>query len=184
MLLLLLAIFALPVLVVVGMYKLEWRPSAGSSHGQLLQPPRALTLQALQAASGSSFTAANWKEKWSLLAISKQGCPADCIERVRVMRQVHVALNKEIGRLQRVLLLPDGAPDEVIRTLRETYPDLHVLTGPGTAELAKQFDVPGGGGKLYLVDPMGNWMMTYPQGFDPKGLLSDLQRLLKYSWVG
>lgn len=188
MLLLLLAIFALPVLLVVGMYKIEWRPSGGSSHGQLQQPPRPLSLSELRDASGDSFAAANWKEKWSLLTISPQGCPADCMERMRVMRQVHAALNKEIGRLQRVLLLPSGAPEEVVRTLRETYPDLHVLTGAGAADLAMQFDVAGesagGGGKLYLVDPLGNWMMTYPHNFDPKGLLSDLQRLLKYSWVG
>jgi hypothetical protein len=26
--------------------------------------------------------------------------------------------------------------------------------------------------------------MSYPAGFDPKGMQKDLTRLLKYSWVG
>ncbi|MBU3735904.1 MAG: hypothetical protein FGM62_02895 [Methylobacterium sp.] len=185
MLILLLVIFAMPVLLVVGMYKIDWRPTSGSSYGQLLQPPRPLVLAGLHDARGSAFAAAGWKDKWTMLTIGAQGCPADCMERLRVMRQVHVALNKEIGRVQRVLLLPSGAPDDVIRTLQEIYPDLHVLTGAGTEELARQFEVSGtGGGSIFLVDPLGNWMMTYPRQLDAKGLLSDLQRLLKYSWVG
>lgn len=185
MLLLLLVIFALPVVLVVGMYKIDWRPSSGASYGQLQQPPKPLTLAALQDARGGTFAAADWKDKWTMLTISAQGCPADCMKRLGVMRQVHVALNKEIGRVQRVLLLPSGAPDGVIRTLRESYPDLHVLIGSGTEELSRQFDVSGAGdGGIFLVDPLGNWMMSYPPQFDAKGLLSDLQRLLKYSWVG
>ena len=185
MLMLLLVIFAMPILLVVGMYKIDWRPASGSSYGQLQQPPRPLVLAGLQDARGGSFAAADWKDKWTMLTIDAQGCPADCMERLRVMRQVHVALNKEIGRVQRVLLLPSGAPDDVILTLRKIYPDLHVLTGAGTEELSKQFDVSGAeGGRIFLVDPIGHWMMTYPRQFDAKGLLSDLQRLLKYSWVG
>ncbi len=37
---------------------------------------------------------------------------------------------------------------------------------------------------LYLVDPLGNLMMRYDTNADFKGILKDLERLLKYSWVG
>jgi len=37
---------------------------------------------------------------------------------------------------------------------------------------------------IYLVDPLGNVMMRYPPGANPSGMLKDLTRLLKYSWVG
>ena len=36
----------------------------------------------------------------------------------------------------------------------------------------------------YLVDPLGNLMMRFPRDPDPKGMIRDLQRLLKTSRIG
>lgn len=37
---------------------------------------------------------------------------------------------------------------------------------------------------IYLVDPQGYLMMRYPQDVDRRGLLADLERLLKISQIG
>lgn len=34
---------------------------------------------------------------------------------------------------------------------------------------------------LYVVDPLGNWMMRFPAQLDPKRAKSDLDRLLRAS---
>jgi hypothetical protein len=39
-------------------------------------------------------------------------------------------------------------------------------------------------GRIYIVDPLGNLMMSYAPGADAKGMLEDLKRLLKLSHVG
>jgi cytochrome oxidase Cu insertion factor (SCO1/SenC/PrrC family) len=41
-----------------------------------------------------------------------------------------------------------------------------------------------GADNIYLVDPLGNLMMYYPSDADPRGMIQDLQRLLKYSQIG
>jgi hypothetical protein len=37
---------------------------------------------------------------------------------------------------------------------------------------------------IYLVDPLGNVMMRFPAGAEPRRMLKDLDRLLKASQVG
>lgn len=39
-------------------------------------------------------------------------------------------------------------------------------------------------GRIYVVDPLGNLMMSYARTAEPKGLLEDLKKLLKYSRIG
>ncbi|MBK7676471.1 MAG: hypothetical protein IPJ27_17875 [Candidatus Accumulibacter sp.] len=42
----------------------------------------------------------------------------------------------------------------------------------------------GAGYRFYVIDPLGNVMMRYPEKPEMQGMLRDLERLLKYSWVG
>jgi hypothetical protein len=44
--------------------------------------------------------------------------------------------------------------------------------------------LPGGAGTLYLVDPLGNLVLRYPDDPDIKGIAKDLTRLLKASRIG
>jgi hypothetical protein len=37
---------------------------------------------------------------------------------------------------------------------------------------------------IYLIDPLGNLLMRYGSDANPKGMLEDLERLLKYSKIG
>jgi hypothetical protein len=39
-------------------------------------------------------------------------------------------------------------------------------------------------GTVLLLDPFSNAMMWYEPGFDPYGILKDLQRLLRISQIG
>jgi cytochrome oxidase Cu insertion factor (SCO1/SenC/PrrC family) len=183
MLLLLLTLFALPLLIVVAMYWLEWQPG-GTSHGQLISPPRPLQLPELQTLQGKIFGSAQWKDKWSLVYVSGQRCDADCTAQLHDLRQIHASLNKEIGRVQRVLLIASEDKDGNLASVQQQYPDLAILAGPGAQQLAGQFGSAAQAGNVYLVDPLGNVMMRYPQGYQARGLRKDLMRLLTYSWAG
>jgi hypothetical protein len=39
-------------------------------------------------------------------------------------------------------------------------------------------------GSVFIVDPDGRAMMHYAPGVNAKGMRADLERLLKYSWIG
>jgi cytochrome oxidase Cu insertion factor (SCO1/SenC/PrrC family) len=187
MLLTLLVLFSLPILVVIAMYGLDYRPG-GASHGDLLTPPKALQFPTVTDIYGKPFDAEQWKTKWHLVMMADRECAQDCQQRVHLLRQIHVTLNKEIERVQRALIVTNAVDQAELVTLQQKYPDLVILTGTEASALAEQFDLSGQAGqtfdRTYVVDPLGNLMMSYPSGFDPKGMQKDLTRLLKYSWVG
>ncbi len=183
MLLLLIAMFALPLLIVVAMHQFHWHPG-GTSHGQLISPPRPLQLMELQTLQGNRFGTEQWKDKWSLVYVGWRRCDNACEAQLHDLRQVHAALGKEIGRAQRILLVTADGKDENLARIQAQYPDLTILTGPIAGRLAGQFGSDAPQGSIYLVDPLGNLMMRYPPGYEARGMYQDLMRLMTYSWVG
>jgi hypothetical protein len=74
--------------------------------------------------------------------------------------------------------------------LQKQYPDLIILNQPSAdvAALAKQFDLNGVSAyesqRVYMVDPLGNLMLSYSKDVKPVEMRKDWVRLLKYSWAG
>jgi hypothetical protein len=105
------------------------------------------------------------------------------------MRQSRIALNKDAGRVQQVLLVTRNCCDREF--LAREHPDLLIATleGPGSTALLTRFPVYDGtpvaeAGRIYLVDPLGNLMMSYSARAPDKALLEDLRKLLRLSHIG
>jgi cytochrome oxidase Cu insertion factor (SCO1/SenC/PrrC family) len=182
-LLILAVIFVLPFTVAATLHLLNLKPS-GHSYGDLIQPPQALVFPVLHDAQGKEFTASQWLKIWSVVIVDSTGCAQPCQAQVHLLKQIHTSLNKDKHRLQRVLLVPAEIKTDALEGLQKQYPDLLILTGANaeTTQFSSQFKVAGA--QVYLVDPLGNLMMSYPEKMDPKGIFSDLKRLLKNSWAG
>jgi hypothetical protein len=180
---LLILVFILPFTMAVLLHFFDLKPS-GKSYGNLIQPPKSLQIPALIDMQGKVFKPEQWNKIWSIVTVDSTGCAAPCADRVHMLKQVHTSMNKEIDRVQRVLLVPATINNEGYSEIQKKYPDLIILAGTD-AEMAKfsaEFNATKG--SVFLVDPLGNLMMSYPEQFDPKGLRSDLTRLLKNSWAG
>lgn len=182
-LLILAVVFLLPFTVAVLLHLLDLKPS-GKSYGDLIQPPKSLQIPALKELQGESFKSQQWLKKWSVVMVDSSGCAAPCQAKVQLLKQVHTSLNKDIKRVQRVLLVPIDVQGETMNELQKKYPDLIILAGADaeTVKFAAEFNVTGG--EVYLVDPLGNLMMSYSEKMNAKELFSDLKRLLKNSWAG
>jgi hypothetical protein len=180
---LLILVFILPFTMAVLLHLFDLKPG-GKSYGNLIQPPKNLQIPALTNRQGKIFKPEQWYKIWSIVTVDSTGCAALCADRVHMLKQVHTSMNKEIDRVQRVLLVPADINSDAYGEIQKKYPDLIILAGAG-AEMAKFSDeFNATKGAIFLVDPLGNLMMSYPEKFDPKGLRSDLTRLLKNSWAG
>jgi len=182
-LLLVAVLLLLPVLAASALYFSGWRPTQTGNHGELLQPPRALPAEAFLDRNGKPLPATDMQDKWIMLFVGGASCNDHCRAQVRLMRQVQVAQNKEMGRIRRVVLAPDAAAlaayaQEDGDELRA--PDLLLLrlTDALTPLLADSVN------RIVLIDPLGNVMMRYSAAHDGKGMYKDIERLLKYSWAG
>ena len=190
--LLLLALFAMPPLAAVLLYFVvpEWIPSSRTNYGQLIVPSR--MLPALTLADAAGAPAPQLGDKWSLIYLGSASCDAACVERVHLVRQVRKALDKDERRVQRVYIAPDRATAEAARAqLAAENHDLLVYADEGAPGVrAADFFKPTDPLAVYLVDPVGNWMMVYsdaqaPGGkLEPKGVYKDLKKLLRTSHIG
>jgi cytochrome oxidase Cu insertion factor (SCO1/SenC/PrrC family) len=190
-LLLLAALFMLPVFVAYGLYYGGWRPSSTANHGELLQPARPVKDAALTLLSGESIRFSHWHGKWTLLLFSTAECLKPCERNLNNIRQIIAAQGKEAHRVRGVLVVTDGKALDWLRYAIKDYPDMQVVIGSQAAvnSLAQQFVLPAGSpldnlNRVYLVDPSGNFMMSYPSDADPTGINKDLKRLLRVSQIG
>jgi cytochrome oxidase Cu insertion factor (SCO1/SenC/PrrC family) len=173
-------------------YGMRWHPSGHLNHGDLIQPALPLpelSLRELDAANGDErLTQTGFlKGKWTLLYFGPGDCPAACRDDLYDTRQVRAALGKDSERVQRVFLAQGACCDREL--LKTEHPDLITVRATDEAaplvELLHQSQAGGvADGRVYLIDPLGNLMMSYGAGAPPKGMLEDLKKLLGLSHVG
>ena len=160
------------------------RPEGRVHHGELIDPQRALPVLSAKDLQGAEVPLANLKGQWLLLAVGSGECAERCERLLFVQRQLHKLLNKESDRLDRVWLLNDQAAPK--GELLSAIEGATVLRVP--ADQLSQWLSPASGRALeehlYLIDPMGNWMMRFNYPDDAKTVVDmkrDVERLLRAS---
>ena len=167
MLLLIALACAAPVILATLVWYFDLASGSSGNYGELL-PPRQVSGAPLEKLRG----------KWILVSFDAPACDAYCEKKLSFMRQTRRAQGKEQLRVERLWLLTDaGQPRAGLQDLVE---GAHVApaAGLGGAFPGTVTD------HIYLVDPLGNLMLRFPREPDPKRIIKDLNRLLKYSRIG
>jgi cytochrome oxidase Cu insertion factor (SCO1/SenC/PrrC family) len=189
---LLILIFAMPMACAWIAYSKGFFLSMHTiNHGQLINPPLEITQLSLVNHQGQPVTTQHFRGKWWLIYIHQQSsCGLVCKKTLYDMRQIRQATGKDRERIARAVITFQDNPDPNLHTLLEhDYPNTqHLMTSRSRflqllqqQNLKKLAITPG---SLYLVDPLGNVMMFYKPDAPPKGVLKDLQRVLKVSQIG
>lgn len=188
---LLVALFALPLILAYSLYWYGWRPGGTINHGELVQPARPIADATLRTLEGRDIRFHDLRRKWVLVYFGSSQCGEACERNLYKMRQVRLAQGKDADRILRVFLVTDTHTLDRLRPKLAQYPGMQVITGPAenVKTLAQQFALPAGSPldgleRIYVVDPLGNLMMSYPAGADASGVRKDLVRLLKVSQIG
>lgn len=175
------ALFALPlVLAWLLNFVGDFTPGATVNRGTLIQPVRPVMADGLLDPQGNALAADYFKGEWVLLFRHAGDCGDACHQVLYVLRQVRLAQGKNIDRVKRLLLLEGAAmPAWTVETAQH-YPGMDIARAatPGSAAVFPPV------GRIYLVDPLGNLMMEYALDADPRGMIKDLERLLRISYVG
>ena len=179
-----LAVCAAPVIASYFTYFVI-RPDGRNNYSELIVPsrelPAALPLKDL---AGQPVPAASLRGQWLLVVVSDAACNAVCEKYLYLQRQLRETLGREKERVDKLWLITDaGVPRPAVLQAIEQNAPATVLRVPRAALSA--WLVPSAGqtleAQLYLVDPMGQWMMRTPVDPDPAKLKRDLERLLRAS---
>ena len=187
----LIGLFFVPLLAAFVLYYgfSGWRPAGSTNKGDLITPARPLETGVLLSPQDQPLEEDLLKGKWSLLYIGNGNCDARCREALTLMRQTRLALNDEASRVQRIFLATADCCD--LDYLDSEHEGL--ITARADEESDRAFlatfplyaNVPvDAAGRIYIVDPLGNLMMSYAPDAPPKAVLEDLRKLLKLSHIG
>jgi hypothetical protein len=160
------------------------RPEGRRNFGELINPQRIVPNLNATSLDGKSVNLQTLTGQWLLVSVSGGACDALCQKHLYLQRQLRESLGKEKDRLDWVWLVSDVAP--ISPAILPALKDATVLRLP--AEQISTWMQPAQGRQfsehLYLIDPMGNWMMRFPPGLDAaaaKKAKSDIDRLMRAS---
>jgi hypothetical protein len=175
MLLMLAAIFFLPVAVAVALYANGWKPAGSTNHGELLHP-----IRQLPAMAGPLLG------KWTMFYVGDGACSSEqCRKALWVSRQSRISLNKDMPRIGRALFATANCCDRAF--LDEQHEGIQVFDlGEAAAQQALLQVLPPGdqANYLFISDPLGNIVLRFDVRNDAHGLLDDMKKLLKLSSIG
>ncbi|MCW7537411.1 hypothetical protein OOT46_06045 [Aquabacterium sp. A7-Y] len=157
------------------------RPQGRTNYGVLISPQRPLPAFALSTLDGKPVEAASLKDQWLLVTAAPASCDAGCERRLYLQRQLRETLGRDRDRLDKVWFVTDAGPvrPEVLRgiegaqVLRVAREELARWLAPAEGQQLEDH--------LYVVDPIGNWMMRFPADADPTKIKRDLVKLLRAS---
>ena len=159
-----------------------------SNYGQIITPPIQLeNLSLIDPLNPDRKDTLHGK--WSMIYVADL-CDDICMQNVYRMRQIHMGMGKHSLRVQKVLFLIDQDLDE-LSSLLANYKGQQVINtnSVDTDILLEKFRIEGVKDlprfqRIYISDPLGNLMISYPPDINPKGILKDLKKLLRTSRIG
>jgi len=174
-LVLLVAIAIAPVVLAYVAYY-AWPRDARVNYGELLSG----TLPTITGArlDGTPFRSDALRGRWAVLYAAGGDCGGDCPAALYASRQARTIQNAERERVRRLWLVVD-----------DVTPPADALAGQDDLAVARVApasvtDFPEGAERIYLVDPLGNYVLAWPTKPDIKAMAKDLARLLRASAIG
>ena len=160
------------------------RPEGRRNFGELINPQRIVPNLNATSLDGKSVNLQTLTGQWLLVSVSGGACDALCQKHLYLQRQLRESLGKEKDRLDWVWLVSDAAP--IAPAILPAMKDATVLRMPAE-QITTWMQAAQGqqlADHLYLIDPMGNWMMRFPPGLDAaaaKKAKSDIDRVMRAS---
>ena len=162
--------FVFATLLYYGPWGVAWLPKLAGSRVMLTAP---VPLPRDWLGDGPPY-------RWALVYARMAACEQQCAQHVDRLRQVQLALNRDQDRVQRLLLATAPMPQPLESRL--VYRALDDAVGQGVAAALGAESLAGG--RVFVADPQGSVILSYPADVEQKELLRDLKRLLSASGKG
>ncbi len=173
----LLVLMCTPVVISYVLFYSEYRPGT-VNYGELLEVKK-LEGSGVSPLDNKIFRMKDLKGKWVMVMVDSGNCDKACQEKLYFMRQVRMVQHKEKHRVERLWLINDDVmpSDELTKkydgTLFVKTNDSALLDAIPPKESQTKH--------IYMVDPLGNLIMRYPEELNPTKMGKDIKRLLHVS---
>jgi hypothetical protein len=179
-----LAVCTAPVIASYFLYYVARPSGSGTAYSTLIQPTVPMPAVATRTLQGAEQPLRGLAGQWLLVVVDSGACNTVCERRLFMQRQLREMTGRERDRIDKLWLVIDDAPPStaLLQALQAT-PAMNVLRLP--REVVAGWLKPATGhaleDHLYIVDPVGEWMMRAPADADPNKLKRDIDRLMRGS---
>lgn len=150
----------------------------GVQNGSLIDP--VIEVGVIESQAIGDKTKQKLLGKWTLTGFVLNGCNVDCEKLLYTLRQTRLALGKNLDKVGRLIL----TDSEEVMSYVEEYKGQKVVKDPVEYDRLinkfreiENFDATD----IFLIDPYGFIMMRYKRDMNPKGIIKDVERLIKNS---
>jgi hypothetical protein len=174
---------AAPVIASYFMYYVV-RPEGRRNYGELIDPQRTIPSITGTTLDGKKVSLPSLQGQWLLVSVAGGACDRECEQHLYYQRQLREGLGKDKDRLDWVWLVTDDV--QLRDALKPALQQATVLR-VDAAQLAQWLSPARGhqlADHLYVVDPMGHWMLRFPPTQDVASaakVRKDLERLMRAS---
>lgn len=179
-----LAVCAAPVIASYYMYYVVRPSGPGTAYSDLIQPTVAMPAVTARSLQGEAVPLRGLTGQWLLVVVDGGACNAACEKRLYMQRQLREMVGRERDRIDKLWLVIDDAPlSPALQQALLASPAMNILRLPRGAAADWLRPAPGHAleDHLYIVDPLGEWMMRAPADADPSRLKRDIDRLMRGS---
>lgn len=191
-------VFGLPILLAYLSHVTGFWQSRGTvNQGVLITPPvnfDELTISRI----GGEQQAFDRETQWWIVYLAPQQCDKACTNSLFQIRQTQTATGPYKKRVSTLFVQHQNSDPAALAWVQEHAPDMvkASVNEQQWNQLMRKAQLDSNhklsnAGQIYLLDPMGAVFMTYPGEADEqasiksgKGMLKDLQRVLKLSRIG
>ncbi|GJL73300.1 MAG: hypothetical protein NMNS01_24990 [Nitrosomonas sp.] len=168
-----------PVVISYTLFFSDYRPES-SNYGELLNVQK-LSGSGVDQSDNTILRMKDLRGKWVMLMVNSGHCDEACQLKLYYMRQVRLVQNTEKHRVERLWLIDDNVP--VDADLVEKYEGTRFVNARDSELLELIATRETQQNHIFLVDPMGNLMMRFPEDLDPSLMAKDIKHLLHVSQI-
>jgi hypothetical protein len=172
---LVLAAFALPIILAKFALEQQWLDMGVTNKGTLLT--NELTLDQL------GLKTTDFEQHWLIMYSLPEQCSTNCQKTFETLHNTYVALGKDMPRVFPIALYQNELSTEQRQKISESKWQLLAMSEQAKQQIAKS--------QIFIVDPLGNVFLSHqlPKNIEQlpqlgKKILADMKKLLKYSKVG
>ncbi len=172
---LVLATFALPIILAKVALEAQWLDMGVTNKGTLLT--NELTLEQL------GLKTTDFEQHWLIIYSLPEQCSIHCQQTLETVHNTYVALGKEMPRVFPVALYQNELSTEQRQKISQSKWQLLAMPEQAKQQIVKP--------QIFIVDPLGNVFLSHQLPENTKQLpqlgkqiLADMKKLLKYSKVG
>ena len=161
---------------------------AANNRGELIEPSRPLANMKLATVDGGLLDTNTLKGNWILMMAGSSDCNEACLKNVYFMRQVRRLMGEERDKIKRIFVMTDKSRLASFKEQVSDFGNMQIVSTDaeqGNTLIEKMtIDNNSPENRIFIVDPLANLMMAYPQDVDPEDIAKDFRRLLKVVRIG